>query len=111
MFETSSVSKRERYVWPSWLWSGVLCFIRGVMFVSIMMVGMLAYKRLGLSDTMASLSTAVLFLPVVARPLYAWFIRRAGKVKIWIISTEVVFVVAMMEVATNITSVSWEWSV
>lgn len=107
----SSTSKRERYVWPSWLWSGALCFIRGVMFVSIMMVGMLAYKRLGLSDTMASLSTAVLFLPVVARPLYAWFIRRAGKVKIWIVSTEVVFAVAMMKVASNITSVSWEWSI
>lgn len=110
MPDTSVAPKRERYVWPSWLWSGVLCFIRGVMFVSIMMVGMLAYKRLGISDTMASLSTAVLFLPIVARPLYAWFIRRAGKVKIWIISTEVIFAVSMMEVAASITSVSWEWS-
>lgn len=108
MPETSSSSKRERYVWPLWLWSGALCFIRGVMFVSIMMIGMLAYKRLGLTDTMASLSMAVLFLPVVARPMYAWFIRRAGKVKRWIIGTEVVFGVAMMEVAANITSVSWE---
>ena len=111
MPDTSSSSNRERYVWPLWLWSGALCFVRGVMFVSIMMIGMMAYKRLGLSDTMASLSMAVLFLPVAIRPLYAWFIRRAGKVKRWIIGTEVVFAVAMMEVAANIISTSWEWKV
>ena len=111
MSETSSSTKREHYVWPLWLWSGALCFIRGVMFVSVMMIGMLAYKRLGLSDTMASLSMAVLFLPVVARPLYARFIRRAGRMKRWIVGTEVVFAVTMMEVAANITSVSWEWKI
>lgn len=111
MSDTSSSANRERYVWPLWLWSGALCFVRGVMFVSIMMIGMMAYKRLGLSDTMASLSMAVLFLPVAIRPLYAWFIRRAGKVKRWVIGTEVVFAVAMMEVAANIISASWEWKV
>lgn len=109
MSETSSAPKRERYVWPTWLWSGALCFIRGVMFVSVMMIGMLAYKRLGMSDTMACLLMAVLLFPVVVRPLYAWFIRRAGKVKRWIIGMEVVFAVAMMEVATCITGESWAW--
>ena len=80
MPDTSSSSNRERYVWPLWLWSGALCFVRGVMFVSIMMIGMMAYKRLGLSDTMASLSMAVRVVPVAMRPLYARVIGRAGQV-------------------------------
>ncbi len=111
MSETASSPKRERFVWPKWLWNNVLCFTRGVMYVSVMMASMLAYKRMGTTDTMASLMVAVLFFPVVVRPMYAWFIRRAGRVKRWVIGTEVVFAVAMMEVAQNVSAASWEWSV
>ena len=107
MSESKPTPKKQRISWPRWLWVGVLCFVRGAMLVAVVLIAMLMCKRLGMSDTWASAAMAAL-LPVVARPLYARLLRGMGDAKRWIVGTEALFAVAMMEVASVATAQSWQ---
>ena len=75
-----------------WLWVPLLCFFRGMVLVSLLSVTMVMLKRMGMSNTMATASTACLALPWVLRHLLRRVTCFGGSRWLWVVLTQAVFI-------------------
>ena len=85
-----------------WLWVPLLCFFRGMVLVSLLSVTMVMLKRMGMSNTMATASTACLALPWVLRHLLRRVICAGGSRWLWIVLTQAVFALSIWGVALTL---------
>jgi len=54
-----------------WFWIPSLYYAQGIPFVIVMMVSVILYKRLGISNTDIALYTSWLYLPWVIKPIWS----------------------------------------
>ena len=84
----------------AWLWAPALCFGRGLMLVSVMLVAMMMLKRNGQANSWASFVPALMLLPFVLRGVIRPLVL-AIRTWRWLMPLlQVFFIFAMMGVAS-----------
>jgi len=80
----SSSNKRKK----AWTWIPSLYFAEGIPYVVVMLVSVIMYKRLGISNTEIALYTSWLYLPWVIKPLWSPFVDLLKTKRWWILSMQ-----------------------
>lgn len=73
-----------------WLWVPSLYFAEGIPYVIVMMVSVIMYKRLGISNADIALYTSWLYLPWVLKPLWSPFVDIFKTKRWWIIIMQLI---------------------
>ena len=72
-----------------WSWVPSLYFAEGLPYVAVMMLSVVMYKRLGISNTDIALYTSWLYLPWVIKPFWSPFVDIFKTKRWWIITMQV----------------------
>jgi len=78
---------KMKHVSP-WAWVPSLYFAEGLPYVAVMVVSVLMYKRLGLSNTDIAFYTSWLNLPWVIKPFWSPFVDMLKTKRWWVISMQ-----------------------
>jgi len=68
-----------------WAWIPTLYFTQGIPYVVVMLVSVIMYKRMGISNAEIAFYTSLLYLPWVIKPLWSPFIDLFKTKRFWII--------------------------
>ncbi|MGB6034107.1 MAG: AmpG family muropeptide MFS transporter [Bacteroidota bacterium] len=85
-----------------WAWVPSLYFAEGIPYVVVMIVSVVLYKRMGLSNTDIALYTSWLYLPWVIKPLWSPFVDMFRTKRFWVVSMQFFIGVALASVALTI---------
>ncbi len=85
-----------------WAWVPSLYLAEGMPYIMVVMVSVILYKRLGISNTDIALYTSWLYLPWVIKPLWSPFIDLFRTKRYWILLMEVLISASLASVALTI---------
>ena len=85
-----------------WRWIPSLYFAEGIPYVVVMMVAVVLYKRMGISNTDIALYTSWLYLPWVIKPLWSPFVDLLRTKRAWILTTQLLIGAGLAGVAFTI---------
>ena len=85
-----------------WSWVPSLYFAEGLPYAFVMIVSVVLYKKLNISNTEIALYTSWLYLPWVIKPLWSPFIDIIKTKRYWIILTQLVIGASLAGVALTI---------
>lgn len=94
----------------AWLWPPLLGFARGMAVVALLSVAMVMLKRLGMSNSWAACSTALLTLPYMCRQLLRPLVMAMPRSGWWMVGMQLLFAVAMLGVSFAVSSGGGEGS-
>ena len=72
-----------------WSWVPTLYFAQGLPYVAVMVISVVMYKRLGISNTEIALYTSWLYLPWVIKPLWSPVVDLFKTKRWWIVVMEI----------------------
>jgi PAT family beta-lactamase induction signal transducer AmpG len=78
---------KQKKVHP-WAWIPTLYFAEGLPYVAVMVVSVIMYKNLGISNTDIALYTSWLYLPWVIKPFWSPFVDLLKTKRWWIVSMQ-----------------------
>jgi len=85
-----------------WAWVPSLYFAEGIPYVVVMIVSVVLYKRMGISNTDIALYTSWLYLPWVIKPLWSPFVDMFRTKRFWVVSMQFFIGAALASVALTI---------
>ena len=85
-----------------WAWVPSLYYAEGLPYVVVMILSVILYKRLGVSNTDLALYTSWLYLPWVIKPFWSPIVEVLGTKRAWIVATQVVVGAGLAGVALTI---------
>lgn len=85
-----------------WSWIPSLYFAEGIPYVAVMIVSVIMYKRLGISNTDIALYTSWLYLPWVIKPFWSPFVDSIKTKRSWIIIMQLLIGAGLAGVALTI---------
>ncbi len=85
-----------------WAWVPSLYFAQGVPYVVVMLVSVIMYKRLGISNTEIALYTSWLYLPWVIKPLWSPLVDLVKTKRWWVIVMQLLVGAGLAGVAFTI---------
>lgn len=85
-----------------WYWVPSLYFAQGIPYVAVMIIAVLMYKQMGLSNTDVALYTSWLNLPWVIKPLWSPFIDLLKTKRWWIVTMQLLIGAGLAAVAFTI---------
>ncbi|HEX8299739.1 MAG TPA: hypothetical protein VF594_11315, partial [Rubricoccaceae bacterium] len=85
-----------------WAWVPSLYYAEGLPYVVVMILSVILYKRLGVSNTDLALYTSWLYLPWVIKPFWAPIVEVLGTKRWWIIVMQLVVGAGLAGVALTI---------
>jgi len=96
------MSKVEKNRRSPWLWVPSLYYAEGIPYVVVMLVSVIMYKRMGISNTDIALYTSWLYLPWVIKPLWSPIVDILRTKKFWIVTMQLLIGAALGSVALSI---------
>ncbi len=85
-----------------WAWVPSLYFAEGIPYVVVMLVSVVMYKRLGISNTEIALYTSWLYLPWVIKPLWSPFVDTIRTKRFWIVAMQLLVGAGLAGVALTL---------
>ncbi|MGQ9636298.1 MAG: MFS transporter [Thermodesulfobacteriota bacterium] len=85
-----------------WSWVPSLYVAEGIPYTMVLMVSVVLYKRLGLSNTEIAFYTSWLYLPWVIKPLWSPIVDLLRRKRFWILLTEFLISLSFASVAFTI---------
>jgi len=85
-----------------WFWIPSLYYAQGIPFVIVMMVSVILYKRLGISNTDIALYTSWLYLPWVIKPIWSPIVDIVKTRRYWIVAMQLLVGAGLAGVALTI---------
>lgn len=85
-----------------WLWVPSLYYAEGIPYIVVMVVSVIMYKRLGISNTDIALYTSWLYLPWVIKPLWSPVVDLLRTKRFWIITMQLFIGAGLAGVAFTI---------
>ncbi len=73
-----------------WFWVPTLYYAEGIPYIVVMMVSVIMYKRMGVSNTDIALYTSWLYLPWVIKPLWSPVVDILRTKRFWIIAMQLI---------------------
>jgi len=89
----------EKSTRSPWFWVPSLYYSQGIPYVVVMMVSVIMYKRLGISNAEIALYTSWLYLPWVIKPIWSPIVDLLKTKRWWIISMQLIIGAALASVA------------
>ncbi len=90
-----------------WAWVPTLYFAESVPYVAVMIISLIMYKQLGLSNADITFYTSWLYLPWVIKPLWSPFIDVVKTKRWWIVAMQVLVGAAFAGIAFTIPAEFW----
>ena len=87
-----------------WTWVPSLYFAEGLPYVAVMILSLVMYKRLGISNTDIALYTSWLNLPWVIKPLWSPFVDLLKIKRWWIVSTQLLIGAGLAGIVLSIST-------
>ncbi len=94
--------KSEKNNKSSWFWVPSLYFAEGLPYIMVMVVSVIMYKRLGISNTDIALYTSWFYLPWIIKPLWSPIVDILKTKRLWIVITQFVIGVCFAGAALTI---------
>lgn len=85
-----------------WFWVPSLYYAEGIPYVIVMLVSVIMYKRLGISNTDIALYTSWLYLPWVIKPLWSPIVDLLKTKRFWIVIMQLLVGAGLAGVALTI---------
>lgn len=85
-----------------WAWIPTLYFAEGIPYIVVMVVSVIMYKRLGISNTDIALYTSWLYLPWVIKPLWSPVVDLLKTKRFWIVTMQLIIGAGLAGVAFTI---------
>jgi PAT family beta-lactamase induction signal transducer AmpG len=85
-----------------WSWIPSLYFAQGIPYVVVMLVSVIMYKRLGISNTEIALYTSWLYLPWVIKPLWSPLVDLVKTKRWWIVTMQMLVGAGLAGIALTI---------
>ncbi len=85
-----------------WLWVPSLYYAEGLPYVLVMIVSVIMYKRLGVSNTDIALYTSWLYLPWTIKPLWSPLVDALRTKRLWIITMQLIIGAGLGGIALTI---------
>lgn len=85
-----------------WFWIPSLYYTQGMPFVVVMMVSVIMYKRLGISNTDIALYTSWLYLPWVIKPIWSPIVDIIKTRRYWIVAMQLLIGAGLAGVALTL---------
>lgn len=85
-----------------WYWVPSLYFTEGLPYVAVMILSLVMYKRMGISNTEIALYTSWLNLPWVIKPLWSPFVDLLRTKRWWIVTTQLLLGAGLAGIAFTI---------
>lgn len=85
-----------------WFWIPTLYFAEGIPYVLVMLVSVVLYKRMGISNADIALYTSWLYLPWVIKPLWSPLVDILRTKRFWIITMQLLIGAGLGGVALSI---------
>ena len=85
-----------------WAWIPTAFLAKGVSMVSLTVISVLAFKRLGMDNAEVSMHVALLYLPWLFRPLATPLVLRFMSLRRWMVLCEVCMAIVLYGVATGV---------
>jgi len=85
-----------------WTWIPSLYYAEGMPYILVMIVSVVMYKRLGVSNTDIALYTSWLYLPWTIKPLWSPIVDALRTKRFWIISMQLLIGAGLGGVAMTI---------
>ena len=79
---------KNKFTASAWSWIPSLYFAQGIPYVTVMVISLVMYKRMGMSNTDVALYTSWLNLPWVIKPLWSPFVDLLRTKRWWITSMQ-----------------------
>lgn len=79
---------KNKFTASAWSWIPSLYFAQGIPYVAVMIISLVMYKRMGMSNTDVALYTSWLNLPWVIKPLWSPFVDLLRTKRWWITSMQ-----------------------
>lgn len=89
-----------------WSWVPTLYFAEGLPYAFVMIVSVVLYKNLNISNTDIALYTSWLYLPWVIKPLWSPFVDIIKTKRYWIVLTQLIIGASLAGVAFTIPTVN-----
>ncbi len=86
----------------AWAWIPSLYFGQGIPYVVVMMLAVVMYKKMGLSNSDIALYTSWLYLPWVIKPLWSPFVEMFRTKRFWILTMQLLIGAAFALVALTL---------
>ncbi len=96
------MSKEKAVVRNPWAWVPSLYYAEGVPYALVMLVSVIMYKRLGISNAEIGFYTGILYLPWVIKPLWSPIIDMLKKKRFWIIIMQFIVGMGLLGVSLSI---------
>jgi len=94
-----------------WSWIPSLYFAQGIPYVVVMLVSVIMYKRLGISNTEIALYTSWLYLPWVIKPLWSPIVDLVKTKRWWVVTMQLFVGAGLAGVAFTIPAPDFfQWS-
>lgn len=90
-----------------WAWVPSLYFAEGLPYVAVMIISLVMYKRMGISNTDIALYTSWLNLPWVIKPLWSPFIDLIKTKRAWIVAMQLLIGAGLAGIAFTIPTESF----
>lgn len=85
-------------------WVPSLYFAEGLPYAFVMIVSVILYKKIGISNSEIALYTSWLYLPWVIKPIWSPFVDLIKTKRHWIVITQIIIGASLAGVALSITS-------
>ena len=85
-----------------WFWVPSLYYAEGIPYVIVMMVSVVMYKRLGISNADIALYTSWLYLPWVIKPLWSPLVDILRTKRFWIVTMQLIIGAGLAGIALTI---------
>lgn len=86
----------------AWRWIPTLYFAEGLPYTIVILVSVVMYKRLDISNTEIALYTSWLYLPWVIKPIWSPIVDTISTKRFWIVSTQLLIGAGLAGVAFTI---------
>ncbi|MFX0558369.1 MFS transporter [Maribacter sp. CXY002] len=86
----------------AWGWVPILYFTQGLPYVLVVMVSVIMYKKLGVSNAEIGLYTSWLYLPWVLKPLWSPFVDLKSTKRKWFLGMQFLIALALLGVGLAI---------
>ncbi len=86
----------------AWRWVPTLYFAEGLPYAIVILVSVIMYKRLDVSNTEIALYTSWLYLPWVIKPIWSPIVDTVSTKRFWILTTQILIGAGLAGVALTI---------
>lgn len=95
----NDATQKSKKMNSPWFWVPSLYFAEGIPYIVVMVISVIMYKRMGISNTDIALYTSWLYLPWVIKPIWSPLVDLFRTKRFWIITMQILIGAGLASIA------------